>query len=267
MLNWKRATILATLGISAQVQAQDSFPMVDWGPTIQTEAMNSVIEDIGRSEAKRAGLPYPGDRKAEKRARPLRSTLSEGLLAQVRGRPAPAGAVNARYTPSPATRQNLANIMGGAAAKQDPAKGEEMRRLVLSGQAVAEYQRIAPMLGFRANDAVDAYAFYLLAQWGVANDYRADITRTQAAAVRRQAASAYAGIASQLDTDALRQEFAELLVIQGAILSGAHEAAVRTRDNAAVARYAALARRGGQKVFATDPAGIILTDAGFRPKA
>jgi hypothetical protein len=174
--------------------------------------------------------------------------------------------VTAGYAPSPAARRNLAGIMGDAAAKQAPAKGEEMRRLVLSGRAVADYTRIAPTLGFRTNDAVDAYAFYLLAQWGVANDHRRDITRTQAAAVRRQAAGAYAGIAHQLSTDALRQEFAESLIIQGVILAGVHEAAVRSSDDAALARHAALARRGGLRVFGTDPARIILTDAGFRPR-
>ncbi|PSJ36799.1 hypothetical protein C7I55_24100 [Sphingomonas deserti] len=156
--------------------------------------------------------------------------------------------------------------MANAAAKQHPAKGEEMRQLVTSGRAVSEYQRIAPILDFRANDAIDAYAFYLLAQWGVANDHRADVTRTQAAAVRRQAANAYASIASQLATDALRQEFAEMLVIQGVILAGAHEAAVRSGDDEATARYAALARRGGEMIFSINPAEIILTNRGFQSK-
>ncbi|PSJ36802.1 DUF6683 family protein [Allosphingosinicella deserti] len=266
MVVWKRALLVALCGISAQAQAQDHFPVMDWGPFIQTEAMNSVIEDIGRSEAKRAGLPYPGDRNVGQSPKSVRSTLSRGLADQVRGGGARATAVEGRYTPSSAARQRLAGIMGNAATKQDPAKGEEMRQLVIAGRAMREYQRIAPMLGFRANDAIDAYAFYLLAQWGVANDHRADVTRTQAAAVRRQAAIAYAGIADQLTTDALRQEFAEMLVIQGVILAGVHEAAVRSRDDKARTRYAALARRGGKNIFSMDPAQITLTDAGFRTK-
>jgi hypothetical protein len=226
--------------------------------------MNGVIDDIGRSEAKRAGLPYPGDRGTVRPTRSVRSSLSQRLASQVRRGGAPVDAVTAGYAPNAAVRQKLAAIMGAAAAKHDPATGEEMRRLVRSGQAMAEYQRISPALGFRANDAIDAYAFYLLAQWGVANDHRDDVTRTQAAGVRRQAASAYAGIAGQLATDALRQQFAEMLIIQGVILAGAHEAAVRGGDNAATRRYAALARRGGQEIFSMDPTRITLTGSGFR---
>ncbi len=266
MAQWKHAAILALLGMAHTAQAQDPFPIVDWGPTIQTEAMNSVIEDIGRSEAKRAGLPYPLDRKTSRPAGAVRASLSQRLAKQVTGGATPAVAIRAGYAPNAAVRQRIAGIMGDAAAKQDAAKGEEMRRLVQSGKALREYQRIAPMLGYGVNDAVDAYAFYLLAQWGVANDHRADVTRAQAAGVRRQAANAYAGIAGQLGTDALRQEFAEMLVTQGVILAGVHEAAVRSGDNAATGRYAALARRGGEKVFAMDPARITLTNAGFRPK-
>jgi hypothetical protein len=266
MAKWKRAAILA-LGVSAAAAAQDSsFPVMDWGPFIQTEAMNSVIEDIGRSEAKRAGLPYPGDRKASRRPSALSTSLSQGLARQVTGTTALAAAVKAGYVPSTAVRQRLAAIMGDAAARQGAAQGAEMRRLVQSGEAVRQYQRIAPTLGLRVNDAIDAYAFYLLAQWGVANDYRPDVTRAQVAGVRRQAANAYAGIAGQLGSDALRQEFAEMLVIQGAILAGVHEAAVRSGNDAATGRYAALARRGGEKVFTMDPARIALTDAGFRPR-
>lgn len=266
MPSWKHAAIVVVIGISSAAQAQDDFPVMDWGPIIQTEAMNSVIDEIGRSEARRAGLPYAGDRKRPQPARPVRAALSQKLGEQIRGAASEPTAVESGYAPRPGVRRALAGIMGDAAAKQDRAKGEEMRRLVLSGGAVTEYQRVAPTLGLRANNAIDAYAFYLLAQWGVANDHRADITRAQAAGVRRQAANAYAGIADQLGTDALRQEFAEMLVIQGAILAGVHEAAIRSRDDAATARYAAFARRGGTTIFSIDPALISLTDAGFRTK-
>ncbi|MET1756475.1 DUF6683 family protein [Novosphingobium sp. RD2P27] len=265
MGNLMRAAIVILFGLSTAAQAQD-FPMMDWGPIIQTEAMNSAVDEIGRSEAKRAGLPYPGDPRAAESASSVRASLAQGLAKQITDGGAPAPAVMADYAPNSAVRQKLAGIMGDAAAKHDRAKGEEMRQLVLSGQAVTEYERVAPMLGFRANDAIDAYAFYLLAQWGVASNHRADVTRRQAAGVRRQAANAYAGIAGQLETDALRQEFAEMLVIQGIILAGVHEAAVRSGDDAASARYAALARRGGEIIFSIDPARIDLTDTGFRIK-
>ncbi|MCI4592631.1 hypothetical protein MOK15_21475 [Sphingobium sp. BYY-5] len=171
---------------------------------------------------------------------------------------------SATYRPDPAVRRRLADIMAEGAAKEGPAQAAEMRQLVLSGQAVRQYERVAPRLGYRANDAIDGLAFYLLAQWGVANDHRPDITRAQAAGVRRQAAAAFASVADQVATDALRQEFGEMLMIQGAIIAGTHEAALRAGDQATLDRYAAMAREGGHQLFQADPADIILTDQGFR---
>lgn len=257
--------LLCALAAPPMARAQDDFPVMDWGPIIQTEAMNSVIEEIGRSEARRAGLPYPGDRPASASNAPVRSRLSRAFGDQLNnGGSSAVAAAHAGYTPSPAVRRELADVLGGAAATQNPAAGDEMRQLVQSGRAVAEYQRVADALGFRVDDAIDAFAFYLLAQWGVANDHRGIITPAQAAGVRRQAAAAYASVADQLTTDALRQEFAETLVVQAVILAGVHEAAARSGDDALIGRYAALARRGGQMIFSIDPARITLTDAGFQ---
>lgn len=261
MNNSTIALIAGTAMIATPALAQG----VDWGSIIQTEAMNSAIDEAAREGARKA--PPAGRLTAGKSAPSVTSALSRGFVAQT----APGGAtkaatVSATYKPSAQVRQKLAAIMGDAAAKQSPAQGEEMRQLVLSGKALAEYQRIAPAFGLRANDAIDAFTFYMLAQWGVANDYRADFSRAQVAGVRRQAANAYAGVADQLSTDALRQEFAEMLVVQGAILSGAHEAAVRAGDDAATANYAALARRGGQVIFTMDPTTMELTEQGFKQK-
>lgn len=237
--------------------------VMDWGPIIQAEAMGSAIAEAGREGSGAIGSRNrPSGPPAS-----LIGNLAQSFANQTGpGAVAPAKAVSGRYTPSPAVRQKLAGIMDDAAAKQGAAKGREMRELVLSGKALAEYERIAPAIGLRANDAVDAFAFYMLAQWSVANDYRDNVTPAQVAGVRRQAANAYATVAGQLPSDALRQEFAEMLAIQGAIMSGVHEAAVRGGDDAAAARYAAVARKGGEKVFTVDPTTIELTDSGFRKR-
>lgn len=179
---------------------------------------------------------------------------------------AAAATLTAPYKPDPAVRRKLADIMSQAAAKQGPGPAEDMRKLVLSGEGVAQYRKVAPMLGYRADDAIDGLAFYLLAQWGVANDYRPAVTRAQAAGVRRQAANAFASVADQVSTDALRQEFGEMLMIQGAIMAGTHEHAARADDDATLARYAQMAREGGQRLFQADPVDILLTDDGFRRK-
>jgi hypothetical protein len=244
-----------TLASAATAQAQ----VMDWGPIIHAEAMGSAIAEAGREGSK--------DAAASVATPSLMGDLAQSFAAQTApGATNLASTASATYKPTVAVRQKLANIMGNAAAKSSPAQGEEMRKLVLSRKALAEYERVAPSLGLRANDAIDAFTFYMIAQWGVANDYRGDVTRAQVAGVRRQAANAFAGVADQVSTDALRQEFGEMLAIQGAILSGVHEAAVRSGDDAATARYAALARQGGEKIFTMDPTTMELTEDGFRKR-
>lgn len=227
----------------------------------------AAVASAAGAQALTAQSPAP-DANAASSTESVLGDLAASFAAQTAtATPSSAQAVSATYKPTTQVREKLAGIMGDAAAKQNPATGAEMRQLVLSGKALAQYEKVAPALGLRANDAIDAYAFYMLAQWGVANDYRADITPAQAAGVRRQAANAYAGVADQVATDALRQEFGEMLAIQGAILAGVHEAAVQSGDEAALAKYAALARQGGQKIFDMDPTAMALTDDGFRKKS
>ncbi|MCD0504168.1 hypothetical protein [Bordetella petrii] len=62
-------------------------------------------------------------------------------------------------------------------------------------------------------------------------------------AVRENIATIMADAAEQRKpgTDALRQQFAEMLIVQGIIMAGVHEAAVRGNDTVAVQRYAAMA--------------------------
>lgn len=258
-----RIVFLAGICAAAALVGTAGAQGVDWGSIIQTEAMNSAVDEAaheGAHESQYARSPAPAAPTSS-----LVDTLAQGFVGQTEtAASAAAPRISASYKPTAQVRQKLAQIMGDAAASQSPAQGEEMRRLVLSGEAVAAYEKAAPKLGLRANDAIDGYTFYMLAQWSVANDYRPDVTPAQVAGVRRQAANAYAKVADQVSSDALRQEFGEMLVIQGAILAGVHEAAVRSGDDAATAKYAALARQGGEKVFDMDPTLLTLTDDGFR---
>jgi hypothetical protein len=243
---------LATAAAISPAHAQ--YGAFDMGALTNTLSQDHVTM-TERKRARQTVRPATMDRLSRALAQQTdRATASVAPLA------------SADYTPSTAVRQRLATIMADGTVHIGQREADEMRQLVLSRSALNEYERIAPGLGFKRNDAIDAFAFYLLAQWGVANDHRADITRTQAAAVRRQAAHAYATIADQLDSNALRQEFGEMLAVQGTIMAGAHEAAARKGDRATLQRYADLARRGGRMIFTIDPTRIALTNAGFRKK-
>ena len=255
----RKIRMLATAAFLTMAPLAPAHAQVDWGPMIQSEAMGSAIAEAGREGARpRSSAPTTS----------FMDDLARSFSAQTAPGPSAskAAAVTATYKPSLQVRQKLAQIMGDAAAKQSAAAGEDMRKLVLSGEAVSQYQRVAPSMGLRANDAVDAFAFYMLAQWGVANDYREIFTPAQVSGVRRQAANAYAGVADQLPTDALRQEFGEMLIVQGMAMSGVHETAVQNGDEATASRAAQLARKGGAKIFTMDPTTIELTESGFRKK-
>lgn len=248
-MRWALGLTMSLFLWSAPLQAQVSG-VFDMG-MIGMDAALSHVQQHEEARAARAASPSAAI------ARSLEAQLS-------RQTPAAPTVSSAPYQSSAATQERIADIMAQAAERQTPGTGQEMRELM--SEALLEFQRIGPVLGFRTNDAIDALAFYLLAQWGVANDHRADITRTQVAGVRRQAASAYSGIADQIRTDAQRQGFAQALIVQGIIMSGIHEAAVRDGNSAAIERYASMARTGGHSLFAMDPTRIALTDQGFRQK-
>jgi len=249
--------IIATSISPAQAQFWDG-PVID--ASMHSQAMlntalttlnNTMVERAAKEQARKQGKSVSTTSRA---ARPVTA-------------PAPrAAAISGGYRPDPAVRRKLADIMSKKAAESGAAQEAQMRQLVLSGEAVRQYEKIAPGLGLRANDAIDGLTFYLLSQWGVANNHRAMFTPAQVAGVRRQAIASFAGVADQVNTDALRQEFGEMLMVQGAIMSGVFETAVNAGDNTAAARYAALARAGGKSVFTVDPTQVALTDSGFRRK-
>lgn len=79
---WKYvAQAAAIAGMSTMAQAQDdSFPMVDWGPTIQTEAMNSAIDYAARQGSGTASKP----RTKSAHMTPARKEKLRSLCSQIR---------------------------------------------------------------------------------------------------------------------------------------------------------------------------------------
>ena len=175
----------------------------------------------------------------------------------------PASPVQTRYRPSAAVSARVAQTLATESEKLARGSGAEMRAMVTSGKPMREFARLASGLGLARNDAADALAFYLVAQWGVATDYRGRVTRAQMTAVRDQVRAAFPTISGKLPTDAKRQEFAETLINQGVLTAGIHEAAVAAGMESRVAQLSRMARRGGTRVFGGDPGDFELTDRGL----
>ncbi|MDJ0278948.1 hypothetical protein QLH51_19355 [Sphingomonas sp. 2R-10] len=190
-------------------------------------------------------------------------SLRRQFAAPPAARPAPVASLP--YRVDPGVRQKVVRIFLDNGPK-DPGYVAEVKQYVASGRVFREFAGIAPRFGFRTGDAVDAYAFYLMVQWGLANDYRPDPTRAQVAGVRAQAARALAPMAGSLGSSAARQEFADTLIAQGVLMAAAHGYAVKQGDTATLRKLASYARRGGAKVFDMDPTRLALVNTGFRPR-
>lgn len=262
MRHWLCTAALAALA-ATPAMAQDNglggFSSMDIMQMATMDGTTAVMTDAIKKQPKGAATPQSGASGF------AGGNGAGGLTFDFSGDPG-AGATaptSAAYRFDPAVRTKLAETMAKAAR---PESAAEMRRVVASGEAVRVYEQVGPAMGLRRDDAIDGLVFYMLAQWGVANDYREMFTRAQVDGVRRQAAASYAGVAGKLNSDALRQEFGEMLMVQGAIMAGVHENAVKAGNEEAAARYAAIAREGGTKVFSVDPTTIALTSEGFRKK-
>lgn len=73
LLKWVAA--VAACSLSTGALAQDDFPIVDWGPTMQTEAMNSAMDQAAREGVGQVPAKRSTPRKSSPRA----------LCAKVRG--------------------------------------------------------------------------------------------------------------------------------------------------------------------------------------
>jgi len=190
-----------------------------------------------------------------------RSTTGANLA-----KPRAVAAVPTSYRPAAAISAQVDRQLIAQAEKVTPGAGKEMRDLLTSGHVRKQYHNVAATLGLSPSDAADALAFYVVAQWGVATDYREMITPAQMKGVRSQVRALYPKIATSLDTDAKRQVFAETLIARGVVGAGIHEAAVQAGNEARVKELVQMTQPAAREILGTDPARFELTEKGLVPK-
>jgi hypothetical protein len=168
------------------------------------------------------------------------------------------------FTPSAArTRANLANFAKKSRAA-DPQGAAKMEALFASTDVIGMVgQGIAPY-GLKTNNVADAYAVYWISAWeasrGIAG---ASETRQRAQAVRTQAINAMAAVpAMATATDAQKQEFAEAMLVQAALISAYMDDAA---GNPAQIRAVGAAVAKGAKAMGLDLDTMALTPNGFVP--
>jgi hypothetical protein len=166
------------------------------------------------------------------------------------------------FIPSVArTRQNLANFVSKTRGA-DPQGAAKMEALFASTDVIGMVGKGIAPYGLKTNNVADAYAVYWISAWEASRGIvGASETRQRAQAVRAQAER---GLVSSPQfaraTEAQKQEFAEAMLVQAAMISSHMEAAA---DDSNQLRAVSAAVLKGAKASGLDLKAMELTQQGF----
>jgi hypothetical protein len=193
----------------------------------------------------------------------LRGQVEEQRKAPAQSAPAAASAATFRYTPSRDRRiANLAQFVARS-RQSDPNGAEDLARLFASTDLIEAMQAPLAKVGLRIDDVADAYAVWWINAWLASHGTDLDPSPRMAAAVRNQAARAIASTGALRGvSDAAKQETAEALLIQGALIAAAME---QSKGNPALGRQLAAAVSQGARGMNLDLSGMTLTEDGLVP--
>lgn len=179
--------------------------------------------------------------------------------------PRPAAAANPAllaFTPNLATRKrNIAGFVAKTRAQRSE-NADQMAQMFASTDIFAAMAKgLAPM-GLRVDNVADSYTVYWINAWEAANGITGSQTsREQAQAVKAQASRALLATPEFTKaTPAQKQELAEALLIQAALISASAEAAA---SDPAQMEAVGVAVRTGAKAMGLDLDAMTLSAAGF----
>ncbi len=194
----------------------------------------------------------------------LRSLREQQDGSRQSAQPAPAPSATAfRYTPSPRRRAaNLAQFVAKS-RQNDPKGAADLERLFASTDVVEAMRAPLAEAGLRIDDVADAYAVYWINAWQASRGVDDDVSRRMATAVRNQVAGVMASTgALRGASDAAKQEMAESLLIQAALIAAAME---QSKSSPELGRQLAAAVSQGARGMNLDLAAMTLTEDGFVP--
>jgi hypothetical protein len=176
--------------------------------------------------------------------------------------PASAAAV-LRFVPNIEVRQrNLAQFVART-REQSPENANQMAALFASTDVFALFSQVLAPKGLRVDNVADAYTVYWITAWEASRGTIGDTSRAQAQAVTAQVTAALLETPQLINaTSAQKQELAEALLVQTALISASMEAA--TGDPAQLERIAGAVRQGARRM-GLDLDALTLTPKGFVP--
>lgn len=169
------------------------------------------------------------------------------------------------FRPSPEVRRrNLAGFVEKTRAA-DPEGAAALERLFASSDVIGEIGQALAPYSLRTNDVADATAVYLVTAWYGVRGRDDDPSRAQLTAVRGQMARARAATPAFASlTDAHKQELAEAMLIQAALV-GASVTAAKDQPTTLEGVKRAVAQ-GVSATFDFDLSTLDLTDQGLRAR-
>lgn len=173
----------------------------------------------------------------------------------------PAAPLDLSFTPSKERRtRNLAGFVAKS-RKVDPQGADQLQALFASTDLIEAMRAPLAKSGLRIDDLGDAYAAWWITAWYASRGSNETPSAARVAAVKAQTARALSATPMMRGaSDAAKQEMAEALLIQAAMLDDAVEQSKARSDWMAGVRAAAAQ---GAKGMGLDLSAMTLTDAGF----
>jgi hypothetical protein len=170
-------------------------------------------------------------------------------------------ATNLIYKPSIERRkQNLANFVRKTRAT-DPHGAAKMETFFASNDVIVTLDKVMRTVGLRAANLADAYSVYWSSAWHASVGSTETPSREQFANIKSQAGAALLNVPAIANaTEAAKQEFAEALLVQAALIDASMEAA--QGDSAQIKAVGRAVRQGAQ-AMGLDLTSMTLTADGF----
>ncbi|WP_310425640.1 DUF6683 family protein [Chamaesiphon sp. VAR_48_metabat_135_sub] len=157
-------------------------------------------------------------------------------------------------------RRNLARFVA-TTRKVDPEGATKMEQLFASTDVIGQISKAIAPYGLRTNNVADAYAVYWTSAWLGSQERSDDLSTRQMIAVRNQAAEALlATLPFKSATDVQKQELAEAMLIQAALIDSFLNSA---KSDPALMAKVKVAITQGAKGMGLDLDRMTLTSQGF----
>lgn len=235
----RRCLGMATIGIgaltlSSEARSQD-FPVMDWGPMMQSVAMGSAMRHASGA---------------------TKTPSTQRSITAIRS-------IDFSYRPSTQQRKkNLAQFVEKT-RRSNPDSAAKMQGLFASTDVIALMGQALAPVGLRTDNVADAYAVWWMSAWGAAHGDSSTPGRAKAQAVREQAGRAISATPEFASaSNESKQEFAEALLVQAALIDSMVEE--YGRDPAMAAKIASSVRQGA-RASGLDLDAMTLTEQGFVP--